>query len=87
MPSYIYKKIREMLRASALQLISLAVDHFLLCVFPYCNSARDVNIEASNDTQLRNFHTLIDCLQELNGNPFFLFAQEKHDGLVGELEA
>ena len=56
----------------------------LLCVFPYAYGARNMDIQAADDAQLRNFEACVDQLKVFNWNSFLLFAQEK-DGLGVEL--
>lgn len=38
----------------------------LLHVFPYCDGATDVHVQRPNHSKLRNFHTVIDMMNELH---------------------
>ena len=62
----------------------LGLELLLLGEFPNGNRPRHMNVQTANKSQLRNYETLINSLQKLNGDTFLFLSQQQHGGLVGK---
>jgi len=56
----------------------------LLCVFPNADCPGNMDVQATDNTELWNFEACVDQLKVFHWNSFLLFAQEK-DGFGVEV--